>query len=182
LYEKKRADIMGVSITKQIIESEIASMDALLKKLNFKEEEKILVLNSPPEYKGLLEDFSKSTKVLTNIKELENDQGIKFALIFLFKQEDITKLIPLSIELLEGDAKLWLSYPKKSSSKYSTDIDRDHGWSLLGEYGYEPVRQVAIDEDLSALRFRKVEFIKNFNRNKEMILSKEGRSRKDGLI
>lgn len=157
-------------------------MDTLLKKLNFKEEKEILVLNSPPEYKELLEDFSKSTKVLKKIKEIENDQGIKFALIFLFKQEDIAKQIPLFIESLDGDAILWLTYPKKSSKKYSTDIDRDHGWSLLGEYGYEPVRQVAINEDLSALRFRKVEYIKNFSRNKDMILSKEGRARKDGMI
>lgn len=157
-------------------------MDTLLKKLNFKEEKEILVLNSPPEYKELLEDFSKSTKVLTNIKEIENDQGIKFALIFLFKQEDIAKQIPLFIESLDGDAILWLTYPKKSSKKYSTNIDRDHGWSLLGDYGYEPVRQVAINEDLSALRFRKVEYIKNFSRSKDMILSKEGRARKDGMI
>lgn len=157
-------------------------MDTLLKKLNFKEEKEILVLNSPPEYKELLEDFSKSTKVLTNIKEIENDQGIKFALIFLFKQEDIAKQIPLFIECLDGDAILWLTYPKKSSKKYSTNIDRDHGWSLLGDYGYEPVRQVAINEDLSALRFRKVEYIKNFSRSKDMILSKEGRARKDGMI
>lgn len=157
-------------------------MDTLLKKLNFKEEKEILVLNSPPEYKELLEYFSKSTKVLTNIKEIENDQGIKFALIFLFKQEDIAKQIPLFIEGLDGDAILWLTYPKKSSKKYSTNIDRDHGWSLLGDYGYEPVRQVAINEDLSALRFRKVEYIKNFSRSKDMILSKEGRARKDGMI
>lgn len=157
-------------------------MDTLLKKLNFKEEKEILVLNSSPEYKDLLEDFSKSTKVLTNIKEIENDQGIKFALIFLFKQEDIAKQIPLFIEGLDSDAILWLTYPKKSSKKYSTDIDRDHGWSLLGDYGYEPVRQVAINEDLSALRFRKVEYIKNFSRSKDMILSKEGRARKDGMI
>lgn len=154
-------------------------MDTLLKKLNFKEEKEILVLNSPPEYERILKDFSNSARVLTNINNIEDDQGIKFALIFLFKQEDLTKLIPLFIDSLVGDAKLWVTYPKKSSKKYTSDIDRDHGWNLLGEFGYEPVRQVAFDDDLSALRFRKVNFIKNFNRNREMILSKEGRDRKD---
>ncbi len=154
-------------------------MDPLLKKLNFKEEEEILVLNSPPEYEGILKDFSKSTRVSTNINEIVDDQGIKFALIFLFKQEDLSKLIPLFLDSLVGDAKLWVTYPKKSSKKYKSDIDRDHGWNLLGEYGYEPVRQIAVDDDLSALRFRKVSYIKNFNRSKEMMLSKEGRERKD---
>lgn len=154
-------------------------MNLLLKKLNFKEETEILVLNSPSDYEDLLNEFSKSTKVLRSIKEIKNDQGIKFALIFLFKQEDIKTQIPLFIESMEGDAKVWLSYPKKTSKKYTSDIDRDHGWNLLGEYGYEPVRQVALDDDLSALRFRKVGYIKNFNRDEEMILSKEGRKRKD---
>lgn len=154
-------------------------MDALLKKLNFKEEKEILVLNSPPEHEDILREFSKSTKVITEINETEDDQGIRFALIFLFKQEDLDKYIPLLIERLKGDAILWLSYPKKSSKKYKSDIDRDHGWNLLGDYGYEPVRQVAINDDLSALRFRKVSYIKNFNRSKEMIISKEGRERKD---
>lgn len=154
-------------------------MDPLLKKLNYKDEEEILVLNSPPEYQGLLNDFTKSTRVLTNIDNLVSDQGIKFALIFLFKQEDLSKLIPLFIEHLIEDAKLWVTYPKKSSKKYKSDIDRDHGWEHLGEYGYEPVRQVAVDDDLSALRFRQVSYIKNFKRSKEMMLSKEGRERKD---
>lgn len=154
-------------------------MDPLLKKLNFKDEEEILVLNSPPEYEDLLKNFSKYTKVLTKMSDMEIDQGIKFALIFLFEQEDLSKLLPLFIEQLIEDAKLWVTYPKKSSKKYKSDIDRDHGWDHLGEYGYEPVRQVAVDDDLSALRFRKVSYIKNFNRNKEMMLSKEGRDRKD---
>jgi len=35
----------------------------------------------------------------------------------------------------------------------------------LADDGYEPVRQVAIDEDWSALRFRKVEQIKKMTRN-----------------
>lgn len=51
-------------------------MDTLLKKLNFKEEEEILVLNSPPEYKELLKDFSKSTKVLTNIKNFSRNEDM----------------------------------------------------------------------------------------------------------
>jgi hypothetical protein len=34
----------------------------------------------------------------------------------------------------------------------------------MGEAGFEPVRMVAIDEDWSALRFRRAEFIKNMTR------------------
>lgn len=153
-------------------------MDPLLKKLNYKDDSDILVLNIPTDSIEILENFSGNGKVLTDAKDI-GDQGIKFALVFLLKAEDVNNLLPSVLDRLVGDAILWLAYPKKSSKKYTSDIDRDHGWSLLGEYGYEPVRQVAINEDLSALRFRKVSFIKNFVRDKEMILSKEGKARKE---
>ena len=38
---------------------------------------------------------------------------------------------------------------------------------VLGDAGFEPVRMVAIDEDFSAVRFRRVEFIKTLTRGKE---------------
>lgn len=153
-------------------------MDPLLKKLNYKVGSEILVINAPIDCGEIIEKFSRDGKVLRAVKDIEN-QGIKFALVFLFKSDDMNILLPSVLEKVVGDAIIWLAYPKKSSKKYSSDIDRDHGWSLLGEYGYEPVRLVAINADLSALRFRKVEFIKEFKRDKEMMLSKEGKARKD---
>ena len=75
----------------------------------------------------------------------------------------------------EGDAILWICYPKKSSKKYKCDFNRDSGWTVLGAAGYEPVRMVAIDEDWSALRFRKAENIKTLTRSKT--ISQEGKKR-----
>jgi hypothetical protein len=57
------------------------------------------------------------------------------------------------------------------------DFNRDTGWQPLGKYDLEPVRQVAIDEDWSALRFRNVNNIKKMTRNSAMTLSKEGKNR-----
>lgn len=152
-------------------------MDPLLKKLNYKDGSDILVINIPIDCDQIIENFSRDGKVLRDVKDI-GDQGIEFALVFLFNSDDINTLLPSVLDRVVGDAIIWLAYPKKSSKKYSSDIDRDHGWSLLGEYGYEPVRQVAINEDLSALRFRKVDFIKKFVRDKEMILSIEGMARR----
>ncbi|MEQ1819245.1 MAG: hypothetical protein ABL871_11615 [Terricaulis sp.] len=50
---------------------------------------------------------------------------------------------------------LWIAYPKKSGA-IKADIDRDHGWEPVTEAGWEGVRQVAVDETWSALRFRPV--------------------------
>jgi len=48
---------------------------------------------------------------------------------------------------------------------YRCDFNRDTGWVALGEIGFEGVRQIAIDEDWTALRFRRVEFIKTLTRD-----------------
>jgi hypothetical protein len=39
-------------------------------------------------------------------------------------------------------------------------IERAGGWEVLRQAEFDSVRQVAIDDDWSALRFRRVEFIK----------------------
>lgn len=63
-----------------------------------------------------------------------------------------------------GDVAVWVAYPKGSSKKYRCEFNRDNGWAALGAAGFEPVSQVAIDEDWSALRFRRVEYIKAMTR------------------
>ncbi|WP_243635832.1 hypothetical protein [Hymenobacter edaphi] len=63
-----------------------------------------------------------------------------------------------------GDVAVWVAYPKGTSKKYRCEFNRDTGWAALGAAGFEPVSQVAIDEDWSALRFRRVEYIKKMTR------------------
>jgi hypothetical protein len=46
----------------------------------------------------------------------------------------------------------WIAYPK--AGKLGTDLNRDVLAALLAGQGVQPVRQVAIDETWSALRFR----------------------------
>lgn len=67
--------------------------------------------------------------------------------------------------------------PQRNFQKYTCKFNRDTGWAVLGELGFEPVRQVAIDADWSALRFRRVEFIKSMTRDASMAISKSGKAR-----
>jgi len=46
-----------------------------------------------------------------------------------------------------------------------------------GDAGFEPVRMVAIDDDWTAMRARRVEFIKNLTRPESFALSTEGKKR-----
>ncbi|MGF1585624.1 MAG: hypothetical protein ACFCUM_09905 [Bacteroidales bacterium] len=77
----------------------------------------------------------------------------------------------------KGDAILWFCYPKGSSKNYKCGFNRDTGWEGLGKYNLEPVRQVAIDEDWSAIRFRRVEFITNITRAESGAITEEARRR-----
>lgn len=149
-------------------------MNPIFKKMNYKGQSPICVLNAPEAFQAEMQE------ICTVHNALEPDTQYPYLLAF---NEDIATLRKHA-DAIEGnlieDAIYYLAYPKKSSKKYKSDITRDQGWEALGEKGYEPVRQVAIDADWSALRFRKVANIGQLNRRKEMLLSEEGKKRKEG--
>lgn len=147
-------------------------MMEIWKKLNLKTEEQIWVLNAPAEFSNAM--HAAPCQINTLYDGLE---PIRFALIFATNQAELNALIPHIAGMLEGDAIVWIAYPKQTSRRYTCDFNRDTGWSMLGEYKLEPVRQIAINEDWSALRFRKIEYIKNFTRRETMALSKTGKAR-----
>lgn len=151
-------------------------MTPLFKKLNFKDQSVIFMLNIPSD---VLEEKTEMDKFTTIKTEITNDvTSIDFIIVFVTCLEEIQNSIQDIFPLLKGDAVLWYAYPKKSSKRYSCEFNRDNGWSALGAYNIEPVRQVSINEDWSALRFRKVAYIKSFTRNEAMVLSDEGKAKK----
>jgi hypothetical protein len=57
-----------------------------------------------------------------------------------------------AITAARADRLAWIAYPK--AGKLGTDLNRDVLARLVRARGAQPVRQVAIDETWSALRFR----------------------------
>ena len=132
-------------------------MPTIFQKLNLKSQNQILVLNAP-------DSFEKELNTLRNTqvhRQLDKLKAFDFALAFATKQAEVTRLSKALAAKAEGDAVLWFAYPKGTSKKYKCDFNRDNGWDELRKLGFDTVRQVAIDEDWSALRFRRVEFIKS---------------------
>jgi len=150
-------------------------MTPLFKKLNLKDHSPILVLNAPDSFRDELEAISAFTEVVKDGKV----DSISFAMVFVTTQSEIDASILSLAPKFDGDVVLWYCYPKGSSKNYTCDFNRDTGWATLGKYDLEGVRQVAIDADWSALRFRKIDYIKNFKRRKEMALSEKGKKRVD---
>ncbi|MFD1294974.1 hypothetical protein ACFQ5N_14110 [Lutibacter holmesii] len=92
------------------------TMTPLLKKLNFKQQKEIIILNHPVEFKEELKAIELYTTVKTN---LNNINEIEFALIFLKTLNKVNTILPLVNEKLKGDAIIWCAYAKKNFKKLS---------------------------------------------------------------
>ena len=152
-------------------------MDAIFKKLNYKEQKDVLVINAPDSFGINIQSISDSATIYESAAALS---AVSFAIAFATKQEEVDNIAETVGPKLDGDAVFWVCYPKGTSKKYTCDFNRDTGWTKLGEYDLEGVRQVAIDEDWSALRFRKVQYIKKMSRREGMALSNDGKKRTKG--
>lgn len=148
-------------------------MSALFKKLNWKNQPEIVVINAPNSFEAELAALSGVT-IRRQLAEVEN---ITFSLAFVTRQEELDNLARAVAARAKGDALVWFAYPKGSSKRYRCEFNRDTGWAELGRLGFEGVRQVAIDEDWSALRFRRVEYIKTMTRDRQRAMSEGGRKK-----
>ena len=148
-------------------------MTPLFKKLNLGSIETILVINAPESFESELLPLS-AVKIL---RKGTSKSPVPFAIGFAVKQAELDKVSATLAAATAGDAVVWVAYPKGTSKKYRCEFNRDHGWLVLGDAGFEPVRQVSIDDDWTALRFRRTEFIKAMNRSDAMAISTEGKRR-----
>jgi hypothetical protein len=112
---------------------------SLAKKLNLKAGTKLRVLGKPKEVD--LDDVEVTS--LANVKDV---------LVFVTKMTDLDRVGAPMIEAARADRLAWAAYPK--AGQLGTDLNRDILAALVTERGVQPVRQVAIDETWSALRFR----------------------------
>jgi hypothetical protein len=128
----------------------------LFDKLNLKDQSEIVVLNAPA-------SFEPELAALTGVdvlREAGKARKIRFGMAFAVTQVGLDHASQAFAKKAEGDAILWFAYPKGSSKRYRCEFNRDSGWDVIRAAGFDSVRMVAIDEDWSALRFRRVEFIK----------------------
>lgn len=126
----------------------------LFEKLQYKDEKNVLIQGLPSAIEKL---FVKMT-FSKNVTPLLKNKKIDFALVFALNGNQLNAILKEVLPALHSESKLWISYPK-SSSKIVCDLNRDCSWDTLKESGYEAVRQVAIDNVWSALRFKKEEMI-----------------------
>jgi hypothetical protein len=130
-------------------------MTGVFGKLNLKDQREILLLDAPASFEVELRAL-KTVRILRNLADVSR---ITFALVFVTQKARLDALAKTVAAKAEGDAVLWFAYPKGTSKTLSCDFNRDNGWDVIRAAGFDSVRQVAIDADWSALRFRRVDFI-----------------------
>ena len=112
---------------------------------------KLIVINAP---KGYAEQL---TKELTDLTVSTRASGqAEAVLLFVNSLAEAQNLTPKAGKLVKPDGMLWIAYAK-GTSKVKTDVNRDKLWAAVQPFGWQPIRQIALDEVWSALRFKPVE-------------------------
>ena len=89
----------------------------LFKKLNFKNQSEILVLNHPESFTKELRAIDPVTTVATDIENIAGT-SVDFAMAFGTTVDHVNTLTRAIAPILGSDAVFWFCYPKKSSKKY----------------------------------------------------------------
>ena len=133
-------------------------MKDLLRKLNYKEYNRILMMNAGEVF---LQSLSKELHDVKIDTEIDQRCPYNFMIIFVKSVREVNDISPVALHNLTADGVLWYCYPKKTSKKLTSDLERDRGWKSMNDMGFYGIRMVSVDDNWSAMRFRNVKYIKS---------------------
>jgi hypothetical protein len=82
----------------------------------------------------------------------KDPKSAKAVLVFMKNADELRVYSAPLVAAARRDVIAYLAYPK--GGQLGTDLTRDNIWVMLRGQGIHPVRQIAIDDVWSALRFR----------------------------
>ncbi len=112
---------------------------------------KLIVINAP---KGYADQLARELSDLT-VSTRASGQA-EAVLLFVNSLAEAEKLTPKASKLVKPVGMLWIAYAK-GTSKVKTDVNRDKLWVAVQPFGWQPIRQIALDEVWSAMRFKPAE-------------------------
>jgi hypothetical protein len=133
-------------------------MKELLSRLNYKGQLRIAVINAE---EGFYKAIARELKGVITDNDIDQRCPYDFMIFFVKSVDEVNILAPVALHNLTADGILWFCYPKKTSKKYKSNLERDKGWKVLNDSGFYGVRMVSVDDDWSAMRFRNIKYIKS---------------------
>ena len=142
-------------------------MSPLAKKLLIKPGKNWLFFNAPANYLASLEPLPED--VTTSFEAKGAFDGMQ---LFVKNSHELAECLKVVIPVLNPDTIFWISSPKKSSGIQS-DLTMMGDWSMVTNYGLEPVASIAVDEIWTGSRFRPIGQAKVSNVGAEEIRQNE---------
>ena len=123
----------------------------LAERMHLRAGERLLLVNAP-------ECFAAVLEAPESMEVANSPQGTFDVIqVFVSTRAALEAEAPRLKELLNADGKLWIAYPKGTSSRLNADINRDDIRRYALTVGLQTVAQVAVDDDWSAIRCKVVE-------------------------
>ena len=118
----------------------------LWKKLGFKPDLRLCVLDAPADYDALIAGAPQPLE-----RAPRPDAAVGLVHLFVEQRAELSRQLPRLREQLAPDAVLWVSWPKKAS-KRPTDITEDVIRELALPIGWVDVKVCAVDAVWSGLK------------------------------
>jgi bacteriocin resistance YdeI/OmpD-like protein len=117
-------------------------------KLKIKENNTLLTLNAPSDFKRTLGELSKGVKIVTRGNNYHQVHW------FVMNKSQMEKDLGKVLKLVEREVVCWIYYPKGSSG-IQTDLTRDKGWdALLKHQELQWISLISFDDTWSTFGFR----------------------------
>lgn len=115
-------------------------------KLGIKSGARLAVIGAPPHYRSVLGEFPAGSSL---VDEFDSPDILH---VFVTCRAELAALAPKLIERPKVGGAIWISWPKKSSSKF-IDLTESGIRDILLPTGWVDVKVCAIDDDWSGLKF-----------------------------
>ena len=118
----------------------------LPRKLGIKEGSRLAVLHAPAHYRALVSPLPPGAKITARF-----DGETDLVHVFVWRKRDLARFLASAVEVMRGDAAIWVSWPKKAA-RITTDITEDTIRALALPLGLVDIKVCAVDESWSGLK------------------------------
>jgi hypothetical protein len=112
----------------------------------------VAIVGEPPDGLDLPRSGTDAAPAPGALAIIDSPDKADAVIAFARSGADLADAARPAIEAARQDKLAWIAYPK--AGQLGTDLNRDRLVAAIAEHRVQPVRQVAIDQVWSALRFR----------------------------